>query len=253
MLDGELTQSFVETPSSQIDGFTLEQAYAEQDSYIRAQEEAGRQVIGYKVAYARPSAQVRVGLDSPVYGQLLEGMAVSDGASVVASGFRRFVIEAEIAISIGTTIDKPIGSVEELMPYIDAVHPALEMPDALYGYSVVPQGVDMVAANTSAYRYALGRGIEPVGFDPGEFVCTLRIGNRSHSQGRAGSEGTGPYDAVLWLVQELQSKGKTLDAGQIILTGAPARPYLQPNPSVNIAGRYTCDCGALGKVSVVLR
>lgn len=253
MLDAELTHSFVETPTLALPDMTLEEAYAEQASYVEAQVATGRSITGYKVAYATEEAQQRVGLEGPVYGTLLEGMAVSDGATVVGAGFRRFVVEAEIAVTIGTTIDRPIASVEELMPYITTVHPAIEMPDGLYGFDVIPGGVDLVAANTAAYRYALGRGLKPVGFDPSAFNCTLQIGRNTYSQASASRTMGGPYEAVLWLVQTLQDKGRTLEAGQVVLTGAPGRPYTQANGQVDITGRYTCDCGPLGGVSVVVR
>lgn len=253
LLAGEETHSFVEMPTVDRPDLTLAQAYKEQANYLRAQERAGREPVGYKVAYSSGAAQLRAGIDGPVYGRLLEGMAVPDGGSVIGGGFRRFVIEAEVAVTIGQTIDKPVETVEDLLPYIATLHPALEMPDALFGYDAIPGAVDMVSANTAAYRYAIGPGLAPVGFDPADLEVALYVGTTRYSTGPAADTLGGPLHVVLWLVQTLQDEGKTLEAGQVVLTGTPARSIIQLTPDANTAGTYTADCGPLGDVSVVVR
>lgn len=253
LIDGEQTHSFVEPATAARPDLTLEQAYKEQAVYVRAQQRAGREVVGYKVAYSSNAAQLRARVDTPVYGRLLEGMAVPEGGSVVSAGFRRFVVESEVAVTIGRTIDQPVQTIEELLPYIATLHPALEMPDALFGFDVVPTGVDMVAANTAAYRYALGAGIEPVGFDPSGLEVALYAGQTRYSVGPASDTMGGPLQVVLWLVQTLQAEGQTLEAGQVVLTGTPARTLIQQTPDAVIAREYAADCGALGRVTVVVR
>jgi len=253
LLAGEETHSFVEMPTVDRPDLTLEQAYKEQAGYLRAQRRAEREPVGYKVAYSSSAAQLRAEIDGPVYGRLLEGMAVADGGSVISGGFRRFVIEAEIAVTIGRTIDEPVETVEDLLPYIASLHPALEMPDALFGYDAVPGAVDMVAANTAAYRYAIGPGVAPVGFDPAELEVALHVAQSRYSTGPAADTLGGPIHVVLWLVQTLQNEGETLKQGQVVLTGTPARSIIQLTPDANIATTYTADCGPLGSVSVVVR
>lgn len=253
LLAGEETHSFVEMPTVDRPDLTLAEAYKEQAIYLRAQDRAGREPVGYKVAYSSGASQLRAQIDGPVYGRLLEGMAVPDGGSVIGAGFRRFVIEAEVAVTIGKTIDGPIETVDDLLPYIATLHPAIEMPDALFGYDAVPGAVDMVAANTAAYRYAIGPGVAPVGFDPADLEVALIAGRAKYSTGPAADTMGGPLHVVLWLVQTLQEEGKPLEAGQVVLTGTPARSIIQLTPDANIASTYTADCGPLGTVSVVVR
>jgi 2-keto-4-pentenoate hydratase len=253
LLAGEQTHSFVEPATSERPDLTLEQAYKEQAGYVRAQRRAGREVVGYKVAYTSTASQLRARIDAPIYGRLFEGMSVPNGGSVVSGGFRRFVVEAEVAVTIGRTIDEPIETVDELLPYIATLHPALEMPDALFGFDVAPNAVDMVAANTAAYRYALGAGIEPVGFDPADLEVALFTDRTRYSTGPASDCLGGPLQVVLWLVQALQAEGETLEAGQVVLTGTPARTIIQPTPDSDIAREYAADCGVLGRVTVVVR
>lgn len=253
LLAGEQTHSFVEPATADRPDLSLEQAYKEQAGYVRAQRRAGREVVGYKVAYTSTASQLRARIDTPVYGRLFEGMSVPNGGSVVSGGFRRFVVEAEIAVTIGRTIDEPIQTVADLLPYIATLHPALEMPDALFGFDTAPNAVDMVAANTAAYRYAIGAGIEPVGFDPADLEVALLTGQTRYSTGPASDCLGGPLQVVLWLVQALQAEGETLEAGQVVLTGTPARTIIQPTPDSDIAREYTADCGALGRVTVVVR
>ncbi|MEM9415211.1 MAG: fumarylacetoacetate hydrolase family protein [Planctomycetota bacterium] len=253
VLAGERTHSFIEMPTVARPDLTIDEAYKEQANYLRAQRRLGRTVVGYKVAYSSTTSQLRAGVDGPVYGVLLDEMAVPDGASVIAGGFRRFMIEAEIAVMIGRTIDKPIESVEDLLPYIATLHPAVEMPDVLYGFDAEPGAMDMVAANTAAYRYALGPGIEPVGFDPASLEIALYAGRSRYATGPAADCMGGPLHVVLWLVQRLQENGQTLEQGHVVLTGTPTRAIMQASPDAQIAQRYTADCGALGKVTVVVR
>ena len=253
LVAGQQTRSFVEPATSARPGLTLAQAYDDQVGYAQALRRDGRVVVGYKVAYASGGSQVRAGINGPVYGRLFDEMVVPNGGSVVLAGFRRFVVEAEIAVTIGATIDAPVSSVEDLLPYIATLHPAIEMPDALFGYDAVPTAVDMAAANTAAYRYALGAGVEPVGFDPASLEVALVTGRTHYSQGAASDCMGGPLHVVLWLVQALQAEGLTLEAGQVVLTGTPARAIIQASPDSEIARRYTADCGVLGRVSVVIR
>ncbi|XAL98116.1 fumarylacetoacetate hydrolase family protein [Phycisphaeraceae bacterium D3-23] len=253
VLAGERTHSFVEMPTVERPDLTLDDAYKEQSNYLRAQRRLGRSVVGYKVAYSSEASRLRAGIDGPVYGVLLDDMALPDGGSVISGGFRRFMIEAEIAVTIGKTIDEPIQTVDDLLPYIATLHPAVEMPDVLYGFDAEPGAADMVAANTAAYRYALGPGLAPVGFDPSALEVALFAGRSRYATGPASDCMGGPLHVVLWLVQRLQEDGQTLEQGQVVLTGTPTRSIMQASPDAQIAQRYTADCGALGKVTVVVR
>ncbi|MFI4862353.1 MAG: 2-keto-4-pentenoate hydratase [Phycisphaerales bacterium JB063] len=253
VLAGERTHSFVEMPTVLRPDLSLEEAYKEQANYIRAQRRLGRSVAGYKVAYSSAASQLRAGVDAPVYGVLLDQMEVPDGGSVISAGFRRFMIEAEIAVTIGKTIDEPVQTVDDLLPYIATLHPAIEMPDVLYGFDAQPGAADMVAANGAAYRYALGPGIEPVGFDPAQLEIALYAGRSRYATGPASDCMGGPLHVVLWLVQRLQEDGETLEQGQVVLTGTPTRSITQAGPDAQIAERYSVDCGVLGKVTVVVR
>lgn len=254
LLTAESQRSFVVPFSQNGIELTEAEAYGHQDRYVKARIKADRdELSGYKIAYASENARVRANLKEPIYGQLTASMRVPDGGSVIQAGYRRFAAEAEVAVVIGRTIDQPLNSVEDLLPYLASVHTALDLPDFPFGGDSSFTATDMIAANAGAYRYALGPGRDPLRLDPAESTLVLSINRRRHSTSPATAAMGGPYYAVLWLQAQLVERGQTLKAGQVVLTGAPARAYVQPDSEVDITATYTADAGPLGSVNVVVR
>lgn len=254
LLVGQEQRSFV-VPFSQ-NGFELDDAgaYAEQDKFVGALLR-GREssVVGYKIAYASDTSRVRAGVSGPVYGQLLDTMRVPEGGSVVLAGYRRFAAEAEVALVIDRTIDEPVQTVEDIRGYVGSVHIALDLPDVPFDYEASFTGWDMVVANTGAYRFALGPSRDPLRVDFGQVQVVLSQDGRAYSRGAAGEVLGGPYHALLWLQQQLATRGRTLEAGQVVLTGAPGRPLVQSEGGADLAGTYSASAGPLGTVRVVVR
>jgi len=254
LLAAQEQRSFV-VPFSQ-NGYELDeaQAYAQQDKFIKAlTRDRAANVVGYKIAYASDVSRVRAGVSQPAFGTLLDTMQVPEGGSVVVDGYRRFAIEAEVALVMGKTIDQPIESVDDIRPYVATVHAALDIPDMPFDYASTFSATDMIVANAAAHRFALGPSRDPrrIEFDNTQVV--LAISGRAFSRADASDVMGGPYHALFWLQQQLAAQGKTLKAGQIVLTGAPARAFFQPGPEVEVAGEYTANVGPLGLVTVVVR
>lgn len=254
LLEAQEQRTFV-VPFSQ-NGYDLDeaQAYAQQDKYIKALTRDGtRKMVGYKIAYASDISRVRAGVSQPAFGQLLDTMQVPEGGSVVAAGYRRFAIEAEVAVVMGKTIDQPVETAEDMLAYVATVHAALDMPDLPFDYEASFTATDMIIANAAGHRFALGPSRDPLRIRFEAMPVILAIDGRAHSSADASDVMGGPYHALLWLQQQLVAQGKTLKQGQIVLTGAPARAFSQPGPMVDVAGTYSANIGPLGVVNVVVR
>jgi 2-keto-4-pentenoate hydratase len=224
----------------------LDLAYAVQGRLV-AGWAATDGIAGYKSAFGSRALQQRFGLEQSATAVLpLSGLLQADGAepvSIALGDYRQPMLETEVALRIGAPLSRAPATPAGLLPFIDAVMHAIEIPELALDGAVPPRGVDYIATNIGARRYVLGapRPIELIGQVEPQLV--LSRDGQVLSQGRA--------DATLvWafeLVRQLLSRGFELEAGQVLLTGVvgalvPAEP-----------GEYEADYGELGRIRFGLR
>ncbi|MDP1876248.1 MAG: hypothetical protein Q8M17_01630, partial [Actinomycetota bacterium] len=111
----------------------------------RQREVLGRVLVdgavqsGWKVGFGAPTAMAKLGLDAPVIGFLLASGERRSGVSIGIASFTRPVVEAEIAVWIGSDVpaDTPV---EEIGGFVSAVGPAIEIADVDH----VPDDVERI-------------------------------------------------------------------------------------------------------------
>ena len=129
---------------------------------------------------------------------------------------------------------------------IGAVLPAIELPDLNFGDLKGLKGVDLIAANVSATQFIVGEKKDKA-LDLDSVNVVLTHDGKAANQGRGADAMGSQWNAALWLVNTMVSKGWTIRPGNVLLTGAlgnmiPGKP-----------GQYMADFGELGIIEFEIR
>jgi 2-keto-4-pentenoate hydratase len=239
LLAGRLEGRALAAPPSAAAGgaLSLEEAYAIQDDVACALAERLGALAGWKIAFASRAVQERFAIGEPAAAALYAAQRVPNGATLRAEEFAGgvFHLEPEIAFTIGRRIDAPVASVEALRPHVRSLHSAFDLPERRYPWE--EGGVaDAVADAIGAHRFALGPPVAPQGRELASLVLGARRGEETVSGGPAAAVMGDPWNALLWLANQLVARGRALEPGQVVLSGAAAPAFAAHGASA--AGHY---------------
>lgn len=224
---------------------TIHQAYQIQDLNTERALASGRRLVGKKIGLTSFAVQKQLGVDSPDFGMLFEDMAYVDGAKISLKQFIQPKVEAEIALVLKKSLDQRKHSIEDIIAATDYVVAAIEIVDSrIENWNI--SLLDTVADNASSAAFVLGK--QRCDLKDIDLVnCTMQM----KVQGEVVSQGQGkacldhPLHAAVWLANEMAQRGRPLQAGDIVLTGA-----LGPMVAVQAHQQYDVDIEGLGQVSV---
>ena len=215
-----------------------------------------RRVVGWKIAATSAAGQAHIQVDGPLAGRVLSGQVDADGATVSLAGRRMRVAEPEFAFRFGHALAPRASAYEvgEVLEAVDALHPAIEVPDSRYADFARAGVAQLLADNACAHRFVLGADVSTNvdwrRIDLSTHAVTAELIDAAGKQ-RTTRRGTGaavlgdPRIALTWLVNELSSLGLTLARGQWVSTGTCMVPLeVLPGDAVRV------DYGVLGRMSV---
>jgi 2-keto-4-pentenoate hydratase len=228
---------------------TITDAYDIQDRYVALLKGEHGDTVGYKVGLTSATMQKFCGIDHPIAGVVLASRVHRSGATVRRADYGRLGLEFEIAVRINS--DVPVTgapcTAEMIAPYIGGVCAAIELvDDRAADYSSLDV-FSLVADNSWNGGIVLSEfstkwpDLEPV------------VGRATRDQGAIG-EGHGrdilghPFNSAAWLARQLNSRGKGLKAGQVVMTGSVMKTVF---PDADASYRF--DLGAIGVVDVQVR
>jgi 2-keto-4-pentenoate hydratase len=200
---------------------TISDAYDIQDRYVALLRGRHGDAMGYKVGLTSAPMQAFCRIDHPIAGVVLASRVHQSRATVRRADFGRLGLEFEIAVRIKS--DVPVTGVpltaEMIRPHIDGVCAAIEIVDdrsADYGDLDV---LSLVADNSWNAGIVLS-----------EFAAKWPdlegVLGRATKDGAAIGEGHGrdilghPFNSVAWLATQLASRGVSLKAGEVVMTGS---------------------------------
>lgn len=204
--------STVPAPSRQEPSLTTADAYAIQDLIIERRVRAGSRRAGWKMGLTSVTPPT-----TPIVGALLDDMIVPSGSDLSLGTMVAPMVEAELVVRIGETIDRT-RTVAELERGPHEVGPGIEVID--YRTTDSSGVVDWIADN-STVAYAVVGALVPVAeVRPAEVEASLFCGGRLLATGRGDQVMGNPLAAVAWLSQHLVERGRQLERGDVILTGS---------------------------------
>ena len=195
-------------------------AYAIQQRLIALRIASGETIIGKKIGVTSQAVMNMLGVSQPDFGMLTNVMWHSDGAAIEASTLLQPRAEAEIAFRLKRDLKGPGVTASDVLAATESVMACFEICDSrVRDWKIKIQ--DTVADNASCGAFVLSE----TRVDPNQ-VDLLGCSMVMEKNGVVVATGTGaatmgsPLNAVAWLANALGPRGVTLQAGEIVLSGA---------------------------------
>lgn len=209
-------------------------------------------LVGYKIGCTSAVMQQYLGIPSPAAGGIFASGVYDNGASLRRSDYVRVGVECEIGVRLERDLvatSEPFTA-ENIADAIDAYLPAIEIVDDRYADWRTLGAPTLIADDFFAAGCVLG---DPL---PSAMpLDLLEVVGRAIINGVEAGRGTGadvlghPHHALAWLANHLAGQGKTLRAGEIVLTGSLTQVvWLQPGDTTVLM-----ELSGLGSVEVEFR
>jgi 2-keto-4-pentenoate hydratase len=205
-------------------------------------------LVGYKIGCTSAVMQQYLGIPHPCSGGVFARGIHASGVRLAAADFVRVGVECEIAVRFARDLPRSEHpfTADAVASAIEAYLPAIEIVDDRYHDWQSIGAPTLVADDFFAAACVLG---EPVARSAAPDLA--QVAGRAVINGVEAGAGTGadvlghPHHALAWLANHLAADGKSLRAGQIVLTGSLVKTvWLKAGDAV------TMELAGLGSVLV---
>lgn len=223
----------------------FEDAYAIQYAIRKAKLARGQRFAGLKMGLTSRAKMSQMGVDTPIFGFLMDYMARGDGGEIGVDDLIHPKIEPEIAFVTKTDLQGPGCHIGDVLAATDFVVPAMEVIDSRYrDFKFDLKSV--IADNTSSSRFvAGGRAGDPREIDLRTLGVVLEKNGEVVATGAGAAVLGHPANSVAMLANMLATRGEHIAAGTYIMTGA-----LTEAIAVTKGDSVTARFQGLGSVSV---
>lgn len=233
--------------AKELDIVGADAAYHVQDINTSKWLEQGRRLSGRKIGLTSKAVQNQLGVDQPDFGMLYQDMEFVDGETVPFDRFMQPRAEAEIAFRMGKDVTDADLTPSRFSAAVDAVLPAIEIVDsAIADWKITFE--DTVADNASSGLYVIGQTpflLSNLDLELAGMI--MRCNGETVSLGVGAACLGHPLNAALWLARTMVDRGRPLQAGDIILSGA-----LGPMAALQPGDHFEAVIGGLGSVGAHL-
>ena len=228
---------------------TISDAYDIQQRFVTLLQSQHGDAVGYKVGLTSAAMQSFCGIDHPIAGVVLARRVVASGATVRRSDYGRLGLEFEIAVRLKS--DVPVTAApftaETIAPHIGGVCAAIEIVDDRSADYSKLDVLSLVADNSWNAGIVLSEFVT-------KWPDLAGVLGRATKDAAAIGEGHGrdilghPFNSVAWLATQLASRGASLKASQIVMTGSVMKTVF---PEADASYRF--DLEQIGSVDVRVR
>ena len=227
----------------------LDGAYRIQEAFIRKKAEAGRRIVGWKIGLTSRAMQNALGIETPDSGALFDDMRFENGTDLPGSRFIQPRVEAEIAFEMNSPLSGNRMSLEDVSAATRRIAPVLEIldtrivrKDPLSGRS--RNVCDTISDNAANAAFVLGDRFHMIDdFDLRWVGAIVERDSVVEETGLGAGVLGNPLESVLWLARRLDSIGKCISAGDLVLSGSFVRP-IEALPGSS----FKADFGLFGTV-----
>jgi 2-keto-4-pentenoate hydratase len=235
-------------PADRSDGYAIQAAVAAL---------SGQRVTGWKIAATSLVGQAHIGVDGPLAGRLLSSRVVTitkdrpAPAPTSLDGNAMRVAEAEFAFRLRGSLPprERVYGLQEVLDAVEAVHPAIEIPDSRYD-DFARVGAPQLIADTACACWLFVGEAAPADWrqqDLASHVVETFLNGLPAERGLGANVLRDPRLALTWLANELRTYSRGLTAGDLITTGTCITPVpLAPGDTFRV------DFGAFGGLEVKL-
>ena len=227
----------------------LDDAYRIQDALHRVMMAAGRgEIVGWQIALTSKAMQTLTGVDQPAAGALFATVVHPSPARVDVAAYHHLGIEFEVAVRLGD--DLPAGPAPwtraTVAGRVAACMPAFELVEDGHADYTTLDAFTLIAQNTWNGGVVLGSPVTDWReVDLETAITRCWIDDQPQGQGKAGDAMGHPFEAVAWVANLLNRRGRALSRGMIVMTGSSITTKF-PNPGDRV--RFAID--GLGEVAL---
>jgi 2-oxo-3-hexenedioate decarboxylase len=222
LIDAADQRREVEPITAQAEGFGVADAYAVQESALDLRLEGGDSVAGAKLGLTSLAKQQQMGVEHPVFGWVLASSLLGTSGEVDTAALIHPRVEPEFVFLMGAALEGPDVTVDDVLDATDAVVGGIEVIDSRY-----------------EARAAVGTGgVRPREVDLDRVGCTFEVDGVPVGSADGSALIGGPAACVALLARHLAGRGRRIEAGWVVLAGAPtdAHPL---RPGSVVTARYT--------------
>ena len=202
----------------------LDDAYRIQDAVHGLMAAAGRgEIAGWKIALTSKAMQEMTGVDQPAGGAIFSTVVHATPARVVAADYHHLGVEFEVAVRLGADLPAAGG------PWTRA-SVAAHAAEAVPAFELVEDGdadyrtldaFTLIAQNTWNGGVVVG-DVQPGwrAVDLETAVTRCWINDEPAGQGKTGDAMGHPFEAVAWVANLLNRRGRALRRGMLVMTGS---------------------------------
>jgi len=211
-------------PSAAIPNLTVDQAYDIQKQFVSKLVQDGGVVAGYKAGLTSAPAQKKFKAPGPVTGILLKDMQITDNR-VVSTPYSKMMIEVEIGYRLNQDVKTPTTP-ETVKSLVDAIMPAVEVPDLNFATFKGLAFTDIIADNVGARGFILGNPMNADKVDPNGVTGQLFMDEKALGKAVPGRAALGDqWKALSWSLNNVLAKGGEIKKGMVVITGSLGRMY----------------------------
>lgn len=199
---------------------SMDAAYALQDDAISAWAD---RIAGWKLGRINPPHDARFGagrLAGPIFSRnVWTAAATPTRFGVIDGGFA--AVEAEYVLELGVAApDRDGWTAESVSPLVSRMFTGVEIAGS--PFAGINEHGPAVTASDFGNNAGLIVGAEIAGWRDGlsGLICTMSIDGVLVGRGGASAIPGGPLDSLAFLLNLLHRRGRRLEAGQLISTGA---------------------------------
>ena len=227
-------------PAAWFDRLSLDEAYRVQLGLIARRVAAGERQIGWKVGLTAPAIQQQFGFHEPVFGCILESRPsghVFGRDELIKPGF-----ESELCLRVGRRLSGEVD-LATVRSAIDAVYPSLEIIETRGDFTA--QIALALADNAQQKTVVLGEKVALGERALERVACTVRINDAVVATGTGDAVLGNPLNSVAWLARKLREFGRTIEAGEIVMSGSFTRQFpIAPGDRVRVGFEGVGEVGA---------
>lgn len=248
LMKAEINKNPIDPFTSSTEVISVDDAYQIQLEQIRHKVDKGAVIVGKKIGLTSKVMQEMFNVTEPDYGHILDDMMYKNGEAISIDRFIQPKVEFEIAFVLKKALKGPNVTLEDVIEATDYVIPAIEIIDSrIKNWKFKYE--DTVADNGSSAGAILGDkavNIQDVDL-PSVRMRVFRNGEEIDSATGEAVMGN-PVNAVAWLANALNRYNISLNAGEVILSGA-----LSAAVPIEEGDTFSADFGELGSVSVTFK
>jgi 2-keto-4-pentenoate hydratase len=206
-------------PRAYFDKISIDQAYRIQLGVIARRCAAGERQIGWKVGLTAPAIQQQFGFHEPVFGCILE--TVPSGHVFAPHDLTNPGFENELCMRLGRDLSGQV-TLDQARAAIDMIYPSLEIIETRGPFT---EQIALALADNAQQKNVVVGAPVPLPAHPETVAARVLINDTVVAEGTGDAVLGNPLNSVVWLAGKLGTYGRSLQAGEIIMTGSFTRQF----------------------------